>query len=86
MNITRPPPVDPNAATNSCINDCGKPAIIPIIINNEIPFPTPLSVIFSPNHITNIVPVTKIIIDDIQNAPGANKNADSGNVAFKLAI
>src|SRR5690554_7630389 len=34
--------------------------MIPIIINNDIPFPIPLSVIFSPNHIAKMVPVVRI--------------------------
>ena len=33
---------------------------IPIIINNDIPLPIPLSVILSPIHIQNMVPATKI--------------------------
>ena len=52
---------------NSLTSDEGKPAIIPIIMINEIPLPKPLSVIFSPNHIANIVPVTKMITEDIIN-------------------
>ena len=42
---------------------CGNVAIIPTIINNEIPLPIPLSVIFSPNHIAKIQPVTNIVTD-----------------------
>ena len=38
----------------------GKPATIPAKIINDIPFPIPLSVICSPNHIKNIVPATKV--------------------------
>ena len=47
-----------------CKNALGKVAIIPTIINNDIPLPIPLSVIFSPNHIAKIVPVTKITIEE----------------------
>ncbi len=39
-------------------------ATIPIIIIREIPFPMPLSVIFSPSHITNIVPAVRMITDE----------------------
>ncbi len=54
-------------------------AMIPIIINNDIPFPIPLSVIFSPNHIAKTVPVTKIITDGmIKVNPLPNTNALSG--------
>ena len=41
--------------------------MIPTIINNEIPLPIPLSVIFSPNHIAKMVPVTKMITEEIIN-------------------
>ena len=37
------------------------------MIKREIQFPIPLSVIFSPNHIAKIVPVTRIITDEITN-------------------
>ena len=37
----------------------GNPEIIPTKINSEIPFPTPLFVIWSPSHINIDVPVTK---------------------------
>ena len=39
----------------------GKPAAIPPKMMIEIPLPKPRSVICSPNHIKNIVPVTKVI-------------------------
>ena len=38
--------------------------MIPTVISNEIPLPIPLSVIFSPNHIANTQPVTKIITEE----------------------
>ena len=61
------------------MNDKGRFAIIPTIIKREIPFPIPLSVIFSPNHIANMVPVTKIMTDDIiNNGPLPIINALSG--------
>ena len=61
------------------MKDCGKLAIIPTIINKDIPFPIPLSVIFSPNHIAKIVTVTKIITyENINKGPFPNINALSG--------
>ena len=39
----------------------GSPEIILAKIIIEIPLPRPLSVICSPNHIRNIVPVTKVM-------------------------
>ena len=40
----------------------GISATIPEKIIKEIPFPIPLAVICSPNHITRIVPVSKVIV------------------------
>ena len=40
----------------------GRIETIPTIIIKEIPFPIPLSVIRSPSHISNIVPVTILTI------------------------
>jgi preprotein translocase subunit SecY len=55
------PPIDP-----------GKPAAIPANIIKEIPFPRPLSVICSPSHIRNIVPVTKVtIVVNLNIIPGS---------------
>ena len=48
----------------SCKIEDGKRETIPIMINMDIPFPIPLSVIFSPSHIAKIQPVTKIITED----------------------
>jgi hypothetical protein len=36
--------------------------MIPIIMIREIPFPIPLSVIFSPSHIMNMVPAVRMIM------------------------
>ena len=62
--------------------------MIPIIINNDIPLPIPLSVILSPNHIANTVPVVNNNIDENQKVrPLPNKNALSGIPKLgKLAI
>ena len=50
----------------------GKPATIPAKIIIEIPFPTPRSVICSPNQIRNIVPVTSVTTPVIKNpTPGS---------------
>ncbi len=54
-------------------------AIIPTMIKREIPLPIPLSVIFSPNHMANTVPVTKITTDGmIKSNPLPNTKAESG--------
>ena len=60
--IIPPAPAFVVLATNSCKNAAGKLAIIPTVINKEIPLPIPLSVIRSPNHIAKIVPAVKIIL------------------------
>ena len=52
---------------NSCANDKGNVAIIPTIINIDIPLPIPLSVIFSPSHIANTQPVTRMIVEETKN-------------------
>src|SRR5690606_17816165 len=71
---------------DSCKNAVGKLAIIPIIISNEIPFPIPLSVIFSPNHIAKTVPVVKIKAEENKKEKESkpNKNESGGNCLYKL--
>ena len=66
-NMTRPPEVVAVRITNSCTRDCGRRAIIPTKMINDIPFPMPLSVIRSPNHMINILPAVRIIVDEIVN-------------------
>ena len=73
------PPEPESWEITSWVNDKGKDAIIPTVINKEIPLPIPLSVIFSPNHIAKIQPVTRIITDGIiKNGPLPKTNAASG--------
>ena len=51
----------------------GRPATIPAKMMIEIPFPRPRSVICSPSHIRNIVPVSKEIVVVIRNMkPGSS--------------
>lgn len=42
---------------------------------NEIPFPTPLSVILSPSHKINILPAAKITVEEIVNHIPAGRAA-----------
>ena len=50
----------------------GISATIPENIINEIPFPTPLNVICSPNHIKNVVPATNdIVVIILKEYPGS---------------
>jgi hypothetical protein len=49
--------------------------MIPIMMIIEIPLPIPLSVIRSPNHITNMDPAHKISVDEILNHIPAGKAA-----------
>ena len=44
---------------------------------SDIPLPIPLSVIFSPSHITNIVPVTRTSTDIIVNMTDASLFANT---------
>ncbi|MNR42808.1 hypothetical protein D3C85_1613670 [compost metagenome] len=46
--------------SNSAASAAGRPATIPAKIRMEIPLPRPRSVICSPSHMTNMVPVTKV--------------------------
>ena len=50
----------------------GISATIPEKIINDIPFPTPLRVICSPNHIKNVVPATReIVVIILKDIPGS---------------
>ena len=52
--------------------ELGRPATIPAKIINEIPFPNPRSVICSPSHMRNIVPVTNVTtVVNLNNKPGS---------------
>ena len=57
--------------------------MIPTMINNEIPFPIPLSVILSPNHIAKIVPVVNVTQARNQKVAGSRVNTTP--CALKLA-
>ena len=77
--IINKPPLPDNWEINSWANERGSDAIIPTVINKEIPLPIPLSVIFSPNHIAKTQPVTNIITAGIINeTPFPKTNAASG--------
>ena len=80
ITITMGPPLfSVTLETNSCAKDMGNVATIPTVINSEIPFPIPLSVIFSPSHIAKMVPVTSMITDGtIKPSPFPSTKADSG--------
>ena len=61
------------------MNERGRDAIIPTVISKDIPLPIPLSVIFSPNHIAKIHPVTRIITaGTMKKTPLPSTNAESG--------
>ena len=47
-------------SSNKLANALGKPETIPPKIIMEMPLPKPRSVICSPSHIKNMVPVTKV--------------------------
>ena len=75
-NITRPPVLSVIREINSWNKDCGRRAMIPIMIISEIPLPIPLSVILSPSHKINILPAAKIMVE-------VNINRVQSNEAFK---
>ena len=72
-NITKPPDVVAVRIINSCTKACGRRAMIPTKIINEIPLPIPLSVMRSPNHIINILPAASIIVEETINIKSAGK-------------
>ena len=77
--MIRPPLFSVTRDTNSCTKDNGMVAMIPTVISKDIPFPIPLSVIFSPSHIANMVPVTNMITEVIiKVGPFPRRNAESG--------
>ena len=57
-------PVETN--WNKTLTAAGSPATIPAKIMIEMPLPMPRSVICSPNHIRNIVPVTREITQTLR--------------------
>ena len=79
IRIKRGPPVPVSLEAVSERNARGRRAMIPTIMSREIPLPIPLSVIFSPNHIAKIVPVTKIsTAGTIKESPLPRRKAASG--------
>ena len=52
---TSPPPPGPVRPTTSWMKACGRLAMMPIMINREMPLPRPRSVMRSPSHMTNSV-------------------------------
>ena len=85
-NITIPPaPGEDKRETTSWNKDCGKRAIIPIRIMNEIPLPIPLSVILSPSHRINILPAAKMMVEVIiKNVQSNEALSDGPACIFKL--
>ena len=49
-------------ALTSANKACGRRATIPIMMMSEMPFPIPVSVIFSPSHMMNMVPAIRITV------------------------
>ena len=65
----------------------GKPAAIPAKMINEIPLPRPRSVICSPSHIRNSVPVTSVTAAVIRNTrPGSSTNPCCDSRAIEIPI
>ena len=49
-------------ALTSANSAWGRRATMPIMMMSEIPLPIPLSVIFSPSHMMNMVPAIRIVV------------------------
>ena len=63
----------------------GRPAAMPAKISSEIPLPSPRSVICSPSHMRNIVPVTSVIAVMIRNgSPGASTRPACASSAIEM--
>ena len=59
--------------------------MIPTKIMNEIPLPTPLSVILSPNHKINILPAANIMVEEIVNhRPAGNEEPAAWNGVWNM--
>ena len=66
---------------------CGSPAAMPAKMMSEMPLPTPRSVICSPSHIRNMVPVVSVSMVTIRNAmPGSTTSpcCDSSAIAMLM--
>ena len=58
---------------HACANAAGRRATMPIVIINEMPFPMPRSVIWSPSHINMSVPVvSEITVTTRKTQPGSS--------------
>ncbi len=64
----------------------GRPAAMPAKMMSEMPLPRPRSVICSPSHIRNIVPVTSVIADTMRNVrPGSSTSPGCASSAAEIA-
>ena len=71
-------PVLPNS--NVVTKALGISATIPEKIINDIPFPTPLSVICSPSHIKKTVPATIVVtVETLKKTPGLITKPDDAS-------
>lgn len=73
-----PAPGEAKRETNSWNKDCGRRAIIPIKMMNDIPLPIPLSVILSPSHRINILPAAKMMVEVIIKNVQSNEALSDG--------
>lgn len=73
-----PAPGEARRETNSWNKDCGRRAIIPIKMMNDIPLPIPLSVILSPSHRINILPAAKMMVEVIIKNVQSNEALSDG--------
>ena len=63
----------------------GSPAAMPAKMMSEMPLPRPRSVICSPSHMRNIVPVTSVIAVTTRNvSPGASTSPACASSAIEM--
>ena len=64
----------------------GRPAAMPAKMISEMPLPRPRSVICSPSHIRNIVPVTSVTAETTRNiTPGSSTRPACASSAVEIA-
>ena len=64
----------------------GRPAAMPAKMMSEMPLPRPRSVICSPSHMRNIVPVTSVTADTMRNVrPGSTTSPACASSAAEIA-
>ncbi len=66
---------------------CGNPAAMPAKMMIEMPLPRPRSVICSPSHMRNMVPVTSVVTVVMRNiSPGSSTSPACDSSAIEMPV